>query len=435
MILDLYHSRVDPHVRINQLDLTRAGIFSVQKNPLQGESWEVDFEVGGVLYRVQGNAAYGRPYGVDSDVLLALQTLFWRAGCPDTNLLEVSPIDLLRLSGLDDAGKSYERLREALLRLSGVRWTLSRTRFDVKRDRFTGGTVSTGLISDLRLADSSTVAFQDRQLDARIPVHIVFTAAFADAIRDGLIQMLDGDLLERLSRSASARALYRVLQAHRVQLDGSLVGERRVSMRDWVRACAIDESRADNAKRVLTIAHDHLLREGYLKDAAITGRGFTGEVTYQFLSKPQPELAERLMARGVPRPVAETLAADHPERIEVALQAIDKAVASGWKARSMSASVIDAVRDPAKWGYAVQKPVVKAPAKRRVDPEPTPAPADPRGTALTMLRVKLSRPLSPMAEMALQELDEVGVAALNDALRRPAKEALPLATAILNAAL
>lgn len=106
-------------------------------------------------------------------------------------------------------------------------------------------------------------------------------------------------------------------------------------MKDWVRACGIDETRADNARRVLTLAHEHLQEQGYLKGAAFTGRGFSGTVTYQFVSAPQPELAELLIARGVTRPVAESLASDHPERVEPVLRKIDVALTTGWKPRSL----------------------------------------------------------------------------------------------------
>jgi plasmid replication initiation protein len=86
-------------IRVNELDLTRAGVISVQRSlPATETSWQVDYSIGDVMYRVQGSAFHGRPHGQDADVLLALQTLFFRAGCPDNNSVEVTAAALLALS-------------------------------------------------------------------------------------------------------------------------------------------------------------------------------------------------------------------------------------------------------------------------------------------------------------------------------------------------
>lgn len=424
-------------LRISELDLTRAGIISVQRTLPEGrDSWQVDYEVGGTLYRIKGDAIYGRPHGVDSDVLLALQTLFFRAGCPTSDRMEVYPSDILELTTLADSGKSYQRLREGLLRLSGVKWQMVRSTWDEKRKKHVGGTSVLGLISELRLVDASgdNLPFENRQLEERLPIEVIFSPTFADSIRDGLYQMLDAELLSRLTQPPT-RSLYRVIQAHRVQKDGSLSSELRVPLRDWVRACGIEEGRVGNARRVLELSHQQLQEQGYLKAAEFSGRGFSGEVVYRFSSLPQPALTELLMQHGVSRPVAESLSADYPERIPTAVRLIEEKAASGWKPRSFSASLVDAVKEPGKWGYAAPQKAVKPPARKVKAPEPELPALGLRDVVESLVKVKLGRPLSPMAQEAFNALSDDQLQEAKTALMKPKKDALPLVQALLAAPL
>ena len=120
---------------------------------------------------------------------------------------------------------------------------------------------------------------------------------------------------------------------------------------------------------------------------------------------PLPELVELLLNRGVTRPVSETLASDHPQRIQVALKLIDERLATGWKPRSLSASVVDAVRNPIKWGYASPKEAKVTPPKVRKSVKPiidAEEPSDPKATVLVLLKLKLGR--APSAEEVNSEL-------------------------------
>ncbi|GAA3998927.1 hypothetical protein GCM10022631_07130 [Deinococcus rubellus] len=429
----------DPtQIRVNELDLTRAGIISVQKVlPSEESSWEVEYDIGEVHYRVQGNAAYGRPYGNDADILLALQTLFFKAGCPEHNRIEVSPASVLGLTALSVNGQTYARLREALIRLFGIKWQLSRVTMDQRTQKYISRTSASGLISGLRLMDdlSGPRAFDSARLNEHALIEITFTPDFAASIRAGLFQILDGELLSRLGQP-TARSLYRVLQAHRVQIDGTLSREMAISARHWLLACGLEAERFTNAKRTLDAAQDRLLDEGYLKDAAFTGRGKAGTFQYTFASAPEPHLVDLLLARGVTRPVAESLAADHPDRVRPAIQSVDERLTSGWKPRSLAASLVDAVRNPAKWGYAVApEKVKKGPAKVRHGSDPLPEPLDPREVILSSLKLKLKRLPSPMAQEALVDLSPVGLDLLRAALMQPTAEYLALAERVLGSPL
>jgi plasmid replication initiation protein len=428
-------------IRVNELDLTRAGVISVQRSlPATETSWQVDYSIGDVMYRVQGSAFHGRPHGQDADVLLALQTLFFRAGCPDNNSVEVTAAALLALSGHAKNGQYYTRLRESLLRLWGVKWTMVRTRWDEQQSQHRGDTTATSLIAELRLVDQAGGhhrPFEAREISESSPIEVTLVPSFAASIRAGLFQILDGELLSRLGQP-QARSLYRVLQAHRVTSDGSLASELQFVLRDWLTACGLEEERMDNAKRMLDLAHERLKNEGYLHEVVYQGRGRAGSVTYTFLAAPEPEVVDRLLERGVTRPVAEALAADHPQRITPALRVIDERLRTGWKPRSLAASVVDAVRNPSKWGYEGAHSPVKAPVKKSkaspAQPVPEPA-ADPKETALILLKLKLGRSPSAAALEAVDSLDTRQMELLMDALKRTKGEALPLVRALLCAEL
>ena len=424
-------------IRVNELDLTRAGVISVQRSlPSTDTSWQVDYAIGDVMYRVHGNAFYGRPHGQDADVLLSIQTLFFRAGCPDTNSIEVMGSTLLTLSGHPKNGQYYSRLRESLLRLWGVKWTMVRTRWDEKHSRHQGDTTATSLIAELRLVDQTTGQhrpFEERELNESCPVEITLVPSFAASIRAGLFQILDGELLSRLGQP-QARSLYRVLQAHRVMPDGSLSGELILPLSDWLVACGLESERLDNAKRMLELAHERLKAEGYLHEVAFTGRGKSGQIRYAFSAAPEPEAVERLMERGVTRPVAEALAADHPERVVPALKTIDERLSTGWKPRSLAASLVDAVRNPGKWGYAAQstsKKALPAVKRKKFHDDTHDVPADPRETILVLLRLKLGRAPSGSAVAAVEELDDKALTTVREALERPKVEALRLVQTLL----
>ncbi|MFC4456561.1 hypothetical protein [Deinococcus sonorensis] len=82
------------------MDLTRAVVISVQRTLLATEtSWQVNYAIGEMQYRLQDNAFYGRPHGQDANVLLAIQTLSFHSCCPDNNSIEVTGAALLNHSG------------------------------------------------------------------------------------------------------------------------------------------------------------------------------------------------------------------------------------------------------------------------------------------------------------------------------------------------
>jgi plasmid replication initiation protein len=407
------------NARINELDLARAGIVRASQAAPKEQDWVAEFEANGVQYRVEGHAHRGRPYGMDGDILLALQTLFFRAGCPEKNRVRMAPTVLLGMSGLTRSARDYVRLREGLLRIASVRWELTTRSVGTFRPQ-DNRTASTGLISDLWLDNAEGMEQTPGiRVSADSMIDVVFTATFASLIRDGLYQILDGDLMARLGTSPS-RALYRCLAAHRIRGD-QLTQALRVNLRDWLEACGIS-GRADAAKRSLDAAHERLIDEGYLEVVEDEGRGTRRTLTYRFRAAAQPELVAELKARGVVPGVAATLSADYPERVHPAIQAVEFRMQGGWKPRSLAATLVDAIKNPEKYEYTLpdkptlpRRPRQGGPRKTALATPPEES-SDPRETVRFLLRVKLKREASPAALRALEDLSLQGITAVQHAL-------------------
>lgn len=417
-----------PDFRLDELLMTRSGIVSILKAMEDGsDRWENEFMISDRHFFVRGVANNGRPHGTDSDVLLAMQTLFWQAGCPTSNAIQTTPYALLTLSGLDTSGRSYQRLREALLRFDGLNWSTRVSRKD-SSGKFVGHTHTTVLLDELLVSDRSlTPSGDEGELRSSEPIFIRFGHRYAESIREGLHQMLAVEMLAAL-KQPTARSLYRVLQAHRVQSDGSLSQQLDVLLSDWRVACGISAPRADTVRRTLDGAHAHLLTAGYLSRVDYAEEGKDQRVIYQFNAPTaNPELVELLTAMKVSRPVAEALAAEHPERIEPATARVRQRIQAGYKPRSQSGMVVDAVRNPEKYDVVLpgSGDPAAAPTSRAVRVQRMTAAAEAQpltveeqaGFIRTMLRLKLSRAMKGEAEVALEGLSPQGLGLLAEVAR------------------
>ncbi|SMB83020.1 replication initiator protein A [Deinococcus hopiensis] len=422
----------EPPERISELDLSRIGVISVLRNlPITATEWEEEFQIGSIEYRVKGRAALGRPHGIDADVLLAVQTLFFWAGCPDNGLVETTPYGLLKLSGHGTNGEMYARLKESLLRTEGVRWTHSRYEWNTARSQAKIETSITGLFSQVDMREALRTSVGTQELDPEATLRIYLTPAFASSIRAGAYQLLDAEMLERLGQPG-ARSLYRVLQAHRVQLDGSLAGELSVTLSDWLSACGIT-GRIDSAKDTLHRAHERMIQNGYLRDVAWAGRGMKTRLTYYFhRTHADPELVALLLEQGVTRPVAEALVTDHPDRIRPAVEAVKARMSNGYVPRSRAAVMVDAVRRPDRYIEEKKPVLVSTAAGTRAGSAPRrkaavlgqqlplltvpEQPADRREALISAFKMLFRRDLTADEREGLSALSEEGMTALSSAL-------------------
>lgn len=98
--------------------------------------------------------------------------------------------------------------------------------------KFVGHTHTTVLLDELLISDRSlTPSGDEGELRSSEPIFIRFGHRYAESIREGLHQMLAVEMLASL-KQPTARSLYRVLQAHRVQPDGSLSQQLNVLLSD-----------------------------------------------------------------------------------------------------------------------------------------------------------------------------------------------------------
>jgi len=70
--------------RRDERNVARLGIISILSRIDPGvTTWQSAFSVRGRAFKVECAAPYGSPHGIDTDVILAIQTLFVRQGCPE----------------------------------------------------------------------------------------------------------------------------------------------------------------------------------------------------------------------------------------------------------------------------------------------------------------------------------------------------------------
>jgi len=383
---------------INELTLARSGVFSILNREGGDDlSWETTFRIGDRDFFVQGMAARGRPHGVDPDVLLALQTMFFDTGCPDDDTVECTAYALLKLTPMGTRGNAYSRLRDSLLRLEGVSWLTRVSR--QSGGRFRGTTETTRLIDRISVRDTSLSASgEDGTIEAGAPLRVTFSRHFAQSIREGFYQILDAELLGDL-KQPTARSLYRILHAHRVGDDGSLARELPVIMAAWREATGLSGQRPNNVRRTLDGAHAHLIAAKYLRGVAYEGSGEATRITYAFEGEVDPELVQLLLDMKVTRPVAESLVTEHAQRIQEAVRTVRMRMAEGFKPRSLGATMVDAVRNPEKYA-STPTPTPGHRVVRHQTAKPVPKPQEPllpltQEESLSMVRsilkIKLGR--------------------------------------------
>ncbi|WP_027483342.1 replication initiator protein A [Deinococcus pimensis] len=342
---------------VDERNLARLGVVSIQTRvPSSADRWGHAFTIGDRHVRIEGNAPEGRPRGIDTNVLLGIETLFAAAGCPEHNWLHTNGYELREASFLPDNGNNYRRLRESINRLYAVYFT-----------------VASGLSgSNLRHNESMRILdrmqYWDvgetdaiRELVPEANLGLKLADQFAESIRSGFTQALDGRILLGIEQPP-ARALYRLLEAYRYTDDGRQLGELTVELEDWRLACGISPGYPNKLLRALGEAHDELVEQRYLRDVRVTGTRSEPLLTYVFAGKddPDPALVRLLRARGVSSQMANKLARETPDRVEEAIKFVEyqKRQPSGVKREA--AVIVDYLTHPGK--YLWEQPEVIKPA-------------------------------------------------------------------------
>lgn len=331
--------------------IAQLGIVSIQSridedNPLS-KRWTSEFTVGGAQYHIEGFAAdFGRPRGVDTDVLLALETKFILLGCPDDDQVVTTPYELIGMVGDDFSGSAYERLKASLLRLWRVGFMVRKGEVEQGSQWVRYLNMSLNLIQGIQFSTRSQRgdpnALQGMEESSKLIIRLA--EPFAASIRAGYTHHLDRRLLAGLEQPV-ARALYRILQAHRPP-----EGELHVPLRDWSSLCGIIATAPDKIRRILKPAHDELIAMAYLDDVEFVGRGMRQTIVYRFqkTNVADPVLVDLLTDLRITRPRAEQLAAEYPERVEAAVRYVEDRQRQG-KVKSTAALAYDILVKPEKY--------------------------------------------------------------------------------------
>lgn len=337
------------HERRDERNVARLGIISIQSR-VDGDlrTWKAEFEIDGRPYRVECAAPYGRPHGIDTDIILAVQTLFVRAGCPTHDWLHTTAYELRNVAGLPDNGRTYARLRDSLKRLWSTGFLVGEGWHDPVRGRQVWSSDTLRYIERIRYHEMDSELEQLPGLDPSATLSIKLGEQLAQSIRERHVQVLDGRLLVQLEQPP-ARALYRLLEAHRVQSGGRRMS-LQVTLADWRLACGIQTERPELVRRSLAPAHDELRAIGYLAGVTIEGRGMAQILRYDFAedNAPDPALVELLIGVGVSRPVAASLVGEHGDRVETAV-AFVRHRQQGGRVKNPGGLVVDYLRHDGKY--------------------------------------------------------------------------------------
>lgn len=186
-------------------------------------------------------------------------------------------------------------------------------------------------------------------LDPSATLSVKLGEQLAESIRARQVQVLDGRLLVQLEQPP-ARALYRLLEAHRLDRTGKRRMTLEVALTDWRLACGIQTDRPELVRRALAPAHDELRAIHYLADVVIEGRGRHQTLQYTLAedNAPDPALVELLIGVGVSRPAALTLVGEHGERVETAVAFVRHRQQEG-RVKNPGGLVVDYLRHDGKY--------------------------------------------------------------------------------------
>lgn len=334
----------------DELNFARFGVISMHSRVNHSVTeWDATFTVQGRTFRIEAVTPKGRPHGIDTDTLIALESLFVARGCPTDNWVHTTAYEVRAMMGLANNGANYKRLRESIRRLYFTTVIVGRKTALAGQSKVAWDNVGVRFFDDLRYRDQQDEG-ELAALDSNATLSIRLGEQLAQSIRAGVSQVLDGHLLHKLEQPP-ARALYRVLQAHRRQDDGQLLKELEVPLSEWQSATGLTSGRSDLVRRSLIAAHDELLANHYLESADIQGRGKSAKACYVFADQEGPDPALVLMLRqaGVSVARASALAAKYPDRVEEALRFLDTRRNATGKVRNPGGLVADFLEHPEKY--------------------------------------------------------------------------------------
>jgi hypothetical protein len=153
---------------------------------------------------IEGSEEYGLPTATDDLVILALIQLTKLKGNFREREVEFTRLELIKLLGWADEGRSYDRIKLSLLRIKSVNYIYDNAWWDSRQKMWT--TRAFSIIDNVEINDSRSAHGQSGLFSSRI----VWNEVVFDSFEAGFLRNLDFQLCMRLEHPTALR-MYRFL--------------------------------------------------------------------------------------------------------------------------------------------------------------------------------------------------------------------------------
>lgn len=153
---------------------------------------------------IEGSEEYGLPTATDDLMILALIQLTKLKGDFRKRVVEFTRLELIKMLGWADEGRSYDRIKLSLLRIKGVSYVYDNAWWDSRQKMWT--TRAFNIIDNVEINDSRTTHGQTGLFTSRI----VWNEVIFDSFQAGFIRDIDFQLCMRLEHPTALR-MYRFL--------------------------------------------------------------------------------------------------------------------------------------------------------------------------------------------------------------------------------
>lgn len=153
---------------------------------------------------IEGSEEYGLPTATDDLVILALIQLTKLKGGFTKREVEFTRLELIKMLGWADEGRSFDRIKLSLLRIKGVNYVYDNAWWDPRQKTWT--TRAFNIIDNVEINDSRTSFGQTGLFTSRI----VWNEVVFDSFQAGFLRDIDFQLCMRLEHPTALR-IYRFL--------------------------------------------------------------------------------------------------------------------------------------------------------------------------------------------------------------------------------
>jgi hypothetical protein len=316
---------------------------------------------------IEGSEEYGLPTATDDLVILALIQLSKLRGDFSSREVEFTRLELIKLLGWADEGRSYDRIKLSLLRIKGVNYVYDNAWWDVRQKMWT--TRAFNIIDNVEINDSRTSYGQSGLFTSRI----MWNEVVFDSFQSGFLRDIDFQLCVQLKHPTALR-MYRFLgkQFYRRpdwEFDLKLFAQKHMALGG-------NYEGGTQLARKLAPAIAELEQVGFLeplsdKERFIkNGRKWTICLVQKAAPAPlalpnstqeeepdQPRLVAELISRGVTAKTAADLVKQHPtDIIQAKIEEFDWEMSQPKPPQKPAGYLVKSIRD----GYAADPKFVSA---------------------------------------------------------------------------